>query len=275
MREGEFRFVASDWIQVIDSGKLGLAGEALYIRMLAYQSHFASRLPIDDPEAMCGLLGVDRSTWADLAPKILHAFPDGVNPHVLSETMLAKRQRARAAHACKVRMERTTNRKNVVPAYVGNHYGSMSNDGDTCIAHADQQLVDVRGAISPPSNNSLLSRDLDIEQEIVLEGGSGGKLNDVFDRLKAAYPKRSGHQNYPLAKEKLKVRLAAGASPDAIVAAAERYRVYCRQNGLERTPHVAMLSTWISQRRYEDEIAETLLEPGGSDLNSIRAKLGG
>ena len=73
---------------------------------------------------------------------------------------------------------------------------------------------------------------------------------DSFDRFWAAYPKRYGSNPKAPARAKFERFVRAGADPEAIIGGA---RAYAEQESKNvGTPYIAMASTWLNQKRWED-----------------------
>lgn len=80
----------------------------------------------------------------------------------------------------------------------------------------------------------------------------------LFDEFWAAYPRKVGKGS---AKRRWNVARRGGADPREIIAACERFRDDCRQNGTAQKyiPHPA---TWLSDERYGDDDAPLEADEG-------------
>ena len=83
------------------------------------------------------------------------------------------------------------------------------------------------------------------------QGGSGH--DDVWRELLSVYPKRGGGLGHTEGRKALARLLKAGADPSAIIDGARRYAAYIRATGKEGTEYVAMIPTWLRQRRWEED----------------------
>lgn len=75
-------------------------------------------------------------------------------------------------------------------------------------------------------------------------------IDDQFDRLWQAYPRRSGSNPKRTASLSFLKAVKAGADPEKIIAAAERFAIERQGEDPNFTP---MTSTWLNQGRFEDE----------------------
>jgi hypothetical protein len=85
-----------------------------------------------------------------------------------------------------------------------------------------------------------------------------------FDRFWEAYPSRGQHPN-PKQPARLKFNAAVkhGVDPGLIIAAAESYRAYAVEQGIECTAKVAQALTWLNQERYADRLQPAATQFGG------------
>ena len=83
----------------------------------------------------------------------------------------------------------------------------------------------------------------------------------MFDEFWAAYPRRKGANPKHAARLKFEAAVKKGDSPDVIIEAA---RLYARELEAIRkldSEFVAMASTWLNQRRWEDYIISQTAPP--------------
>jgi|GEM_PF-5107106 len=88
--------------------------------------------------------------------------------------------------------------------------------------------------------------------------GKNGKqaeaaLESAWKAVLAEYPKRGGGLGTSEGRKVLAKLLRDGFDLDTIIDGVKRYAVYIRETGRERTEFVAMIPTWLRQRRWEDE----------------------
>ncbi|HEY3678988.1 MAG TPA: hypothetical protein VGL45_09730 [Bradyrhizobium sp.] len=84
-----------------------------------------------------------------------------------------------------------------------------------------------------------------------------------FSRLKLIYPKRGGSQRWPEARKAINARLAEGHTWQEIMDGTERYAVFIRATGKERTEHVQQVATFVGTNK-------SFLEPW--DLPATKAE---
>jgi hypothetical protein len=77
-------------------------------------------------------------------------------------------------------------------------------------------------------------------------------LEEDFERLWKAYPRRDGANPKSPAKRKFIGAVRSGAEPLAIISAAESYAGEEAARDRVGTPYVAQAVTWLNQRRWED-----------------------
>lgn len=73
---------------------------------------------------------------------------------------------------------------------------------------------------------------------------------EAFDRFWSAYPKRQGSNPKAPAEVKFARAVANGADPDHIISAARRYAADLGSK--VGTEYVAMTTTWLNQKRWQD-----------------------
>src|SRR5271166_6432383 len=73
---------------------------------------------------------------------------------------------------------------------------------------------------------------------------------DTFDRFWSVYPKRTGGNPKSVARQKFDRAVKAGADPEHIIFGAKAYAAEARK--AVGTEFIAMASTWLNQRRWED-----------------------
>ncbi|MEJ5169373.1 MAG: winged helix-turn-helix domain-containing protein [Fimbriimonadales bacterium] len=82
----------------------------------------------------------------------------------------------------------------------------------------------------------------------------GGSAHDeVWQELLSVYPKRAGGLGHSEGRKVLARLLKEKADPEAILEGARRYADYIRATGREKTEFVAMIPTWLRQRRWEED----------------------
>lgn len=74
----------------------------------------------------------------------------------------------------------------------------------------------------------------------------------LFERFRAAYPKRDGANPRKPAFDKFVRLLKSGIDLDAIIGGAGRYADECRRKQIVGTEKVAQAITWLNQNRWED-----------------------
>ena len=89
-------------------------------------------------------------------------------------------------------------------------------------------------------------------------------MEDKFEELWKAKPKRAGSNPKELARIKFLRAVANGVDPEKIVAAAHAWAKQERENGTEEK-YIAMVSTWLNQKRFND-FAEVPLGPDQAEL---------
>ena len=94
-------------------------------------------------------------------------------------------------------------------------------------------------------------KDRDIPPPVPPPGGSGH--DEVWQELLSVYPKRAGGLGYSEGRKVLAKLLRERADPKAILDGARRYAEYIRATGREKTEFVAMIPTWLRQRRWEED----------------------
>lgn len=94
-------------------------------------------------------------------------------------------------------------------------------------------------------------KERDITPPVPPLGGCG--LDEVWRELLSVYPKRGGGLGHTEGRKVLEKLLKAKADPRAIIEGAKRYAAYIRATNRERTEYVAMIPTWLRQRRWEED----------------------
>jgi DNA-binding Lrp family transcriptional regulator len=94
-------------------------------------------------------------------------------------------------------------------------------------------------------------KDREIPPPVPPPGGSGH--DDVWRELLSVYPKRGGGLGHTEGRKVLERLLKARTDPQAILEGAKRYAAYIRATGKEGTEYVAMIPTWLRQRRWEED----------------------
>lgn len=93
-------------------------------------------------------------------------------------------------------------------------------------------------------------KERDIPPPVPPPGGSG--LDEVWRELLSVYPKRGGGLGHTEGRKVLERLLKAKTAPQAILEGARRYAAYIRATKREGTEYVAMIPTWLRQRRWEE-----------------------
>ncbi len=70
--------------------------------------------------------------------------------------------------------------------------------------------------------------------------------HERFLEFRAAYPKFSGRENWIMAEHHYRLRLERGATPDDLLAAANRYGAYVAAGGVSSTAHVLRPENFLS-----------------------------
>lgn len=77
-------------------------------------------------------------------------------------------------------------------------------------------------------------------------------LDDLFERFKAAYPRRKGDYEWKTARDRFDREIASGTDPEAIIAGAAAYAEQQRDLGHIGTPYVKQASRFMSARTWEE-----------------------
>lgn len=85
---------------------------------------------------------------------------------------------------------------------------------------------------------------------------TGREINQAFDELWAAYPKRKGSNPREPARQKFRAALKSGTPPEQILAGAKAYAAEQRELGKVGTEFVAQLVVWLNQKRWADYAGE-------------------
>lgn len=85
---------------------------------------------------------------------------------------------------------------------------------------------------------------------------------DAFDRFWVAYPKRHGANPKAPARAKFERAVRNGAEPEAIIAGAHAYYDQVAHTQKLDSEFVAMATTWLNQKRWEDYPRRDLAEEG-------------
>lgn len=80
-------------------------------------------------------------------------------------------------------------------------------------------------------------------------------LDEAWERWWQTYPKRKGSNPKSKAREKWeRAQRDHGVSPEELQGAAEKFRAFHDAEGTAGTRFVPMATTWLNQRRWEDEL---------------------
>ncbi|MCA1947212.1 MAG: helix-turn-helix domain-containing protein [Armatimonadetes bacterium] len=94
-------------------------------------------------------------------------------------------------------------------------------------------------------------KERDITPPVPPPGGSA--CEEVWRELLSVYPKRGGGLGHTEGRKVLERLLKAKTDPKAILEGARRYAAYIRATKREGTEYVAMIPTWLRQRRWEED----------------------
>ena len=137
--------------------------------------------------------------------------------------------------------------------------------------------------LAPEPDHSPLIEEVEEEQEL-LSADADGSLPGLgaspaktanplrgFDEFYAAYPR---HVGKGAARTKYEVAVKKGrATPEELLAAAQRYAGQCRGKDPKYIPHPA---TWLSQERWDDDDAAAAAKhAGAADGNGDHWRAGG
>lgn len=75
----------------------------------------------------------------------------------------------------------------------------------------------------------------------------------MWRELLSVYPKRGGALGHTEGRKVLERLLKAKVDPQTILEGAKRYAAYIRATKREGTEYVAMIPTWLRQRRWEED----------------------
>ena len=92
-----------------------------------------------------------------------------------------------------------------------------------------------------------------------MEGNSS--VASWFDRFKAEYPRRSGSQEWQVARQRFVRHVKDRVPPEAIVDGAARYRRWCEATEKSGTEFVKQAATFLSRRGWEEAYGPPTPEP--------------
>lgn len=73
--------------------------------------------------------------------------------------------------------------------------------------------------------------------------------DEIFTRIQSIYPKRDGAQRWADARKAYNARLREKHTPEEILAGVERYALYVRAKGQERTCYVQQAATFLGANK--------------------------
>ena len=86
-----------------------------------------------------------------------------------------------------------------------------------------------------------------------------------FDDFWVTYPKRRGSNPKSPARKKWDTAIRNGATPEGIMEGVKQFRYFCDAEKKTGTEFVPMATTWLNQKRWEDEVEVTEADNGGSN----------
>jgi predicted transcriptional regulator len=127
---------------------------------------------------------------------------------------------------------------------------------DRCIQYTADGLESMPSNGSENTPSFLIYReerekDRNTPPPVPPQGGSG--CDSVWRELLSVYPKRGGGLGHTEGRKVLERLLKAKTDPEAILEGARRYAAYIRATKREGTEYVAMIPTWLRQRRWEED----------------------
>lgn len=102
-----------------------------------------------------------------------------------------------------------------------------------------------------PINKREEKKERDIPPPVPPPGWSA--CDEVWRELLSVYPKRGGGLGHTEGRKVLERLLKAKTDPKAILEGARRYAAYIRATKREGSEYVAMIPTWLRQRRWEED----------------------
>lgn len=94
-----------------------------------------------------------------------------------------------------------------------------------------------------------------------------------FELFWKLYPKRLGDNPKQPARKAYERAIKAGADPDDIEQGIRRYAFMCQTTGKLNTEFIPHATTWLNQRRWEDESTHDLSQTGGKTREEWRRLL--
>lgn len=91
----------------------------------------------------------------------------------------------------------------------------------------------------------------------------------AFERFWQAYPKRSGSNPRAPALQKFERIVKSGVEAERIIQAAEEYRSQMLTTQKFGTEFVAMATTWLNQKRWEEHAVSTIASGESSPSNRV------
>jgi len=120
-------------------------------------------------------------------------------------------------------------------------------------------------ALRPLRNacNADKDKDKDKDKDNNISCGSADRtdhgretFDEWFDRFRGIYPKRNGDLNVANAKKKLReLWKSKNFEPSEVIQGVERYRRWTDHEGKTGTSFVAMMSTWVNGKRWQEDYA--------------------
>jgi hypothetical protein len=134
------------------------------------------------------------------------------------------------------------------------------SEGNDEIAADTQRNADVTRRNAPEAeaeaeNLSLVASRRDQGgdgEKPVIKPKSSKTPPSLFDEFWLAYPKRDGENPKQPARKKFDAAVKSGTDPAAITAGARSYAEAAARRGNVGTPYIAMASTWLNRRGWED-----------------------
>ena len=140
--------------------------------------------------------------------------------------------------------------------------------------------------LRPLRNACNADKDKDKDKDNNISCGSAGRTNrdrdtfdEWFDRFRKIYPKRNGDLNVANAEKKLREFWKSKSfEPSEVIQGVERYRRWTDHENKTGTSFVAMMSTWVNGKRWQEDyalpgdnppVSLTLIEPKIADRERV------
>jgi uncharacterized protein YdaU (DUF1376 family) len=262
-------FCHRDYLSSSTVCAMSMAAQGIYVKLMCHQFEDESLHP--NPSRLMRTCGASPTEWAEFEPFLDECFPIDEDGRRRNDRIAIEREQA--LH--KVAVNRQNGSRGGRPRKTHPQTELYPNDNPTETEQESEEKP--MGFVSDnprqadglsesePNPNLYQSQNQSNTSPPTPQGGETQKkpkrnrsvfADECFDRFCAAYPKRHGNLNRTAARAKFETKIRNGADPEEIIAAAERYKQFCDAEGKTGTEYVAMMSTWINQERWKDDLPE-------------------